>query len=80
MFFMQKHVSDTCREHGSITNQFPDLKNPHLESKIIKIGLETPEIWFTNMDAFFLGHSVFKLGFRTNMDLVQNFHLLEKEI
>ena len=73
-------MSDTCRACGSITNQFSDPKNPHLKSKIIKIGLETPEIWFTNMDAFFLGHSVFKLGFRTNMHLVQNFHLLEKEI
>ena len=54
---MQKHVSDTRRARGSITNQFPDPKNPHLESKIIKIGLETPEIWFTNTDAVFLGHS-----------------------
>ena len=50
---MQKHVSDTRRARGSITNQFPDPKNPHLESKIIKIGLGTPEIWLTNMDAFF---------------------------
>ena len=53
MFFMQKHVSDTCRASGSIINQFLDPKNPHLESKIIKIGLGTPEIWLTNMDAFF---------------------------
>ena len=52
---MQKHVSDTRRARGSITNQFPDPKNPHLESKIIKIGLGTPEIWLTNMDSFFSG-------------------------
>ena len=55
---MQKHVSDTHRARGSITNQFPDPKNPHLESKIIKIGLGTPEIWLTNTDSFFLGHCV----------------------
>ena len=29
----------------TLTNQFLDLKNPHLESKIIKIGHETLEIW-----------------------------------
>ena len=52
---MQKHVSDTRRARGSITNQFPDPKNPHLESKIIKIGLGTPEIWLTNTDSFFSG-------------------------
>ena len=77
---MQKHMSDTYRACGSIINQFLDPKNPHLESKIIKIGQGTPDICFTNMNPFFLGHSVFKLGFRTNMHLVQNFHLLEKEI
>ena len=53
--YMQKHVSDTRRARGSITNQFPDPKNPHLESKIIKIGLGTPEIWLTNTDSFFSG-------------------------
>ena len=48
-----------CRAHGTITNQFPDLKNPNLESKIIKIEQEMPEIWFTNTKKFFSGHGVF---------------------
>ena len=28
----------------TLTKQFPDLKNPHLESKIIKIGQEIPKL------------------------------------
>ena len=39
------HVYDTCRACETLINQFLDLKNPHLESKIIKIRQETPEIW-----------------------------------
>ena len=42
---LQKHVPDMCRIRETITNQFLDLKNPCLESKIINIGPETPEIW-----------------------------------
>ena len=37
-------MKDSCRVHGTLENQFPD-QHPHLESKIIKIGQETPEIW-----------------------------------
>ena len=39
------HILDTCRVCETLINQFLDLKNPQLESTIIKIGQETPKIW-----------------------------------
>ena len=39
------NVPDQIWSEGKLSNQFPDLKNPYLESRIIKIGQETPEIW-----------------------------------
>ena len=39
-------VSDTCRARETITNLFLGLKNPRFDSKIIKIGQETPEIQY----------------------------------
>ena len=38
-------IPDQIWSSGKLANQFLVLKNPHLESKIIKIGQETPEIW-----------------------------------
>ena len=38
-------VPDQILGSGKLSNEFPDLKNPYLESRIIKIGQETPEIW-----------------------------------
>ena len=37
-------VPDQILGSGELSNEFPDLKNPYLESRIIKIGQETPEI------------------------------------
>ena len=36
-------MKDSCRVHGTLENQFPD-QHPHLESKIIKIGQDIPEV------------------------------------
>ena len=45
---MSKDMSDTWRTGfmacETLTKQFPDLKNPHLESKMIKIGQEIPKL------------------------------------
>ena len=61
--FIERHVSDTCRARETITNQFPDLKNPHLESKIIKIG---QDIYHgSKHGGFFLGHGVVEKGMKT---------------
>ena len=38
-------VPDQILGSGKLSNEFPDLKNPYLESRIIKIGQETPGIW-----------------------------------
>ena len=51
-------MKDTCRARGTITNQFLDLKNPHLESKNMKIGQDTPELCYFPKERFFLGHPV----------------------
>ena len=38
-------IPDQIWSSGKLANQFLVLKTPHLESKIIKIGQETSEIW-----------------------------------
>ena len=39
----RKNTCFTCEEHMR-GNQFPDINNPHLESKIIKIGQNIPKL------------------------------------
>ena len=39
-------MKDTCQTRETLTNQFSDLKNPHLESKNIKIRQYMPELWW----------------------------------
>ena len=43
-------MKNTCKAHETLTNQFPDINNPHLESKIIKIGQNiTKFCWFSKI-------------------------------
>ena len=60
MIWSLKHESNTCMACETITNQFLDLKNPHLESKNMKICIFWPIFMFfdyaKNMCLTHVGH------------------------